>query len=204
MTKNLTTNEFNEAWIASAWKKLTAEIAYKTYNITLPLTAADIASRAITYALKPGMEGTGKLPTSEKHLMCTARMIAKWTIIDAVKKSNKLMEWVSFDDLREDEDGSVEAVSPYEAKHVTQLEREEKNHKEMLEMGRMALGKLDAFLAQKGVSKRDIEIYKARDLYKEPTDVVCAKHSVTPDNLYKIVSVIKSILRKHGRAITQD
>ena len=73
-----------------------------------------------------------------------------------------------------------------------------------MEMGRSALGKLDAFLAMNSVSKRDIEIYKARDLYSEPTDVVCAKHSVTLENLYKIVSVIKSILRKHGRSIIQD
>ena len=73
-----------------------------------------------------------------------------------------------------------------------------------MEMGRSALGKLDAFLAMNSVSKRDIEIYKARDLYSEPTDVVCAKHSVTPENLYKIVSVIKGILRKHGRSIIQE
>ena len=202
MTKNLKTNEFNEAWIASAWKKLTAEIAYKTYNMTLPLTATDIASRAITYVLKPGMEGTGKFPTSEKHLLSTARKIAKWEIIDAIKKSNKMME--STDERTEDDDGTDPELSPYEVKHVLQRYRENNIRKTMIAMGKTALRKLDAFLTQKGVSKRDIEIYKARDLYKEPTDVVCAKHSVTPENLYKIVSVIKSLLRKHGRAITQD
>ena len=74
----------------------------------------------------------------------------------------------------------------------------------MMAMGRAALKKLAHFLSGKGVSKRDIEIFKARDLYSGPTDVVCARHSVTPENLYKIVSVIKSILRKHGRSITQD
>jgi len=87
---------------------------------------------------------------------------------------------------------------------VLQKYRARKNYKEMMAKGRSALGKLDAFLAMNGVSKRDIEIYKARDLYSEPSDVVCARHSVTPENLYKIVSVIKSILRKHGRSITQD
>ena len=65
MIENLTSNTFNEAWIASVWKKLTREVAYKTYNTHLPLTAEDIASKAITYALKPGINGTGEFPTSE-------------------------------------------------------------------------------------------------------------------------------------------
>ena len=204
MTGNLTSNTFNEAWIASAWKKLTKEIAYKTYNLNLPLTAADIASRAITYALKPGIEGTGKFPTSETHLLRTARKIAKWAIIDAVKKANKMPECESTDDTKENDDGTIEEISPYEAKYVAQQFREEKNHRKMMAIGRAALGKLDAFLAMHGVSKRDIKIYKARDLYRHPTDVVCAMHSVTPQNLYKVVSVIKSMLRKHGRSIIQD
>ena len=202
--ENLTSNTFNEAWIASAWKKLTKEIAYKTYNLNLPLTAADIASRALTYTLKPGIEGTGKFPTSETHLLCTARKIAKWAIIDAVKKANKMPECESIDDARENDDGTIEEISPYEAKHVAQQFRAEKNHKEMMETGEAALDKLDAFLTMLGVSKRDIKIYKARDLYRHPTDVVCAMHSVTPQNLYKVVSVIKSMLRKHGRSIIQD
>jgi len=202
MTNSLTPSEFNEAWIASTWEKLTKEIAYKTYNQYLPLAAADIASRAITYALKPGMEGTGKFPTSETHLLRTARKIAKWAIIDAVKKANKLME--STDEKMEDDDGIDQELSPYEVEYVMQQYRAEKNHKEMMEIGKAALNKLDAFLAMNGVSKRDIEIYKARDLYSEPTDIVCAKHSVTPENLYKIVSVIKGILRRHGRSIIQD
>ena len=201
---NLTSNTFNEAWIASVWKKLTREVAYKTYNTHLPLTAEDIASKAITYALKPGIVGTGNFHTSETHLLRTARKIAKWAIIDAIKKANKMLECESTDDLRENNDGTVEDLSLYEVNDVLQKYRARKNYKEMMAKGRLALGKLDAFLAMNGVSKRDIEIYKARDLYSEPTDVVCARHSVTPENLYKIVSVIKSILRKHGRSITQD
>lgn len=204
MIGNLTPNGFNEAWIASAWKKLTKEIAYKTYNLNLPLTADEIASRALTYTLKPGIEGTGKFPTSETHLLRTARKIAKWAIIDAVKKANKMPECESIDDARENDDGTVEDLSLYEVNHLLKQYREENIHKEMMEMGRSALGKLDSFLAMNGVSKRDIEIYKARDLHSKPTAVVCAKHSVTPENLYKIVSVIKGILRKYGRSIVQD
>ena len=204
MIENLTSNTFNEAWIASVWKKLTREVAYKTYNTHLPLTAEDIASKAITYALKPGINGTGEFPTSEKQLLRTARKIAKWAIIDAVKKANKMLECESTDDTRENDDGTIEEISPYEAKHAAQQFREEKNHRNMMAIGRTALNKLDAVLAMNGVSKRDIEIYKARDLYREPTDIVCAKHSVTPENLYKIVSVIKGILRRHGRSIIQD
>ena len=202
MIGDLTSNTFNEAWIASAWKKLTKEIAYKTYNLNLPLTAADIASRAITYALKPRMEGIGKFPISETHLLRTAKKIAKWAIIDAVKKTSKLME--STDEKMEGDGGTDQELSTYEVTYVMQQYRARKNHEEMMEIGEAALKNLDAFLVMNGVSKRDIEIYKARDLYKEPTDVVCARHAVTPENLYKIVSVIKSILRKHGRSIIQD
>ena len=188
MMENLTSNGFNEAWITSTWKKLTKEIAYKTYNLNLHLTAADITSSAITYAIKPGMEGTGEFPASEMHLLRTARKIARWAIIDAVKKANKMPECESTDDTRENDDGTIEEISPYEAKYVAQQFRAEKNHKEMMEIGEAALDKLDAFLTMLGVSKRDIEIYKARDLYRHPTDVVCAMHSVTPQNLYKVVS----------------
>ena len=202
MIGNLTSNTFNEAWIASAWKKLTKEIAYKTYNQYLPLTADDIASRAITYALKPGINETGDFPTSEMQLLRTARKIAKWAIIDAVKKANKLME--STDEKMADDDGIDQELSTYEVTYVMQQHRARKNHRKMMAIGRAALNKLDAFLAMNGVSKRDIEIYKARDLYSEPTDVVCARHSVTPENLYKIVSVIKGILRRQGRSIVQD
>lgn len=202
MTGNLTSNTFNEAWIASAWKKLTKEIAYKTYNQYLPLTADDIASRAITYALKPGINETGDFPTSEMQLLRTARKIAKWAIIDAVKKANKLME--STDEKMADDDGIDQELSTYEVTYVMQQHREDKIRKKIMAKGRSALKKLDAFLTQKGVSKRDIEIYKARDLYSEPTDIVCAKHSVTSENLYKIVSVIKGILRRHGRSIIRD
>ena len=202
MTKNHTNNEFNEAWIRSVLTKLTSEVAYRTYNLNLPLTAEDIASKAIAYALKPMMDGTGMFPTSEKHLLSTARKVAKWAIIDAIKKSNKMME--STDERKEDNDGTDQELSHYEVKHLMEQYREDKIRKKMMAKGRSALKKLDAFLTQKGVSKRDIEIYKARDLYKEPTDAVCAKHSVTSENLYKIVSITKSILRKHGRSIIQD
>ena len=83
----------------------------------------------------------------------------------------------------ENDDGTVEELSPYEVSYVVQQYHERKNHREMMAMGRSALGKLDAFLAMHGVSKRDIEIYKARDLYSQPTNVVCAMHSVTPQSL---------------------
>lgn len=204
MTNNITPSEFNEKWIASVQKKLTKEIAHKTYNMHLPLTAADIAARAITYALKPVTEGTGEFPTSEKHLMCTARKIAKWAISDAIKKAKRTLECESIDDIKKNNDGTVPEFSPHEVAYVMQRYLERKNHREMLAAGRSALRKLDAFLAKMGFSRRDIKIYIARDLYKEPTDVVCAKHSVSPGNLYKIVSVVKDTLRRHGRALLQD
>ena len=202
MTTNLTPDSFNEARIRSALTKLTREVAYRTYNMHLPLAAEDIASKAITYALKPMMDGTGMFPTSEKHLLSTARKVAKWAIIDAIKESKKMME--STDEEKENDDGTAQEDSPYMLKHVWQRYREKKIHKEMMDKGRAALGKLGAFLAKKGVSRRDLAIYKARDLYKEPTDAVCAKHSVTPGNLYKIVSVVKNMLRKHGPSLFRE
>ena len=142
MTKNHTNNEFNEAWIRSVLTKLTSEVAYRTYNLNLPLTAEDIASKAIAYALKPMMDGTGMFPTSEKHLLSTARKVAKWAIIDAIKKSNKMME--STDERKEDNDGTDQELSHYEVKHLMEQYREDKIRKKMMAKGRSALKKLDA------------------------------------------------------------
>ena len=49
----------------------------------------------------------------------------------------------------------------------------------------MSWGRLSEMM-RKNLLSRTSESY---DPYKEPTVAVCARHSVTPGNLYKIVSV---------------
>ena len=199
-----TPTKFNEAWIAPAWKKLTEEVAYKTYSLNLPLAAADIASRAINYALRPGMEGTGMFPTSEKHLFCIAKKIAKWCICKEIKKAKRAIVSYTLDIPEEGKDGERHDNTKAESDYLGRLFRAEECHKDTMELGRLALSKLDGFLARKGVSKRDIDIFKDRVLFAMPTDVACKKHSINPSNLYKIVSVVKKILATKWRELFRE
>ena len=199
-----TPTKFNEAWIAPAWKKLTEEVAYKTYSLNLPLAAADIASRAINYALRPGMEGTGMFPSSEKHLFCIAKKIAKWCICKEIKKAKRAIVSYTLDIPEEGKDGERHDNTKAESNYLGRLFRAEECHKDMMELGRLALSRLDGFLARKGVSKRDIRIFKDRVLLEMQCDDVCRKYSIKPSNLYKIVCVVNGILATKGRALVRE
>ncbi len=196
--------KINEKWIDSTLRKLTKEIAYRTYNMDLPMSAEDIATEAITYAITPALEGKEAFPSSEKHLMRRARMIAKWRIQAAAQKASKMPECKSMDCLLEDEDGTPQEQSSAEVEFVMQHCHEMKHRREMQAQGRLALRRLDDFLHRKGVSRRDIKIYKARSLYQAPTDVVCSKYCISSSNLYKIVCVVNRILSRYGRSLVLD
>ena len=64
----------NEKWIDSTWRKLTKEIAYKTYNMDLPMSTEDIATEAITYAITPALEGKEAFPSVYKKGAHRARL----------------------------------------------------------------------------------------------------------------------------------
>ena len=204
MTKTPDPNKFTEKWIESTWKKLTKEIAYRTYSMDLPISAEDIAANAITYAIMPALEGTGEFPSSEKHLMRRARQAAKWGILKAIQKACRTPAGSSMDYVPEAEDGATQEHSAAEIEYVMQHYYEKKRHNEMLDRGRLALSRLDAFLSGEGVSKRDIKVYKARSLYEAPTDLVCARYGISRSNLYKIVCVINGILSRVGRSLVMD
>lgn len=204
MTKTTDTSKVNEKWIDSTWRKLTKEIAYKTYNMDLPMSAADIAAKAITYAITPALEGKGEFPSSEEHLMRRARMVAKWEILKALQKASRSPECCSFDCVLEDEDGEPQEHSSAEVKSVMENYHADKRRNEMLAQGRLALRRLDDFLHRKGISRRDIEIYKARSLYQKPTDLVCSWYDISSSNLYKIVCVVNRILSRYGRVLVVD
>lgn len=204
MTKTTDSIKVNEKWIDSTLRKLTKEIAYRTYNMDLPMSAEDIATEVITYAITPALEGKEAFPSSEKHLMRRARMIAKWRIQKAAQKASTMPECKSMDYLREDEDGTPQEHSSAEVEYVMQRYHEMTRRIEMLAQGRLALCRLDDFLRRKGVSRRDIEIYKARSLYLKPTDLVCSQYGISSTNLYKIVCVVNQILSRYGRSLVLD
>ena len=204
MTKTTDTSKVNEKWIDSTWRKLTNEIANKTYNMDLPMSAADIAAKAIIYAIKPALEGKGEFPSSEKHLMRRARMVAKWGIQKAIQKASRMPECSSFDCVMEDEECTPREQSSAEVEFVMNNYHADKRRHEMLAQGRLALRRLDDFLHHKGVSRRDIEIYKARSLYQKPTDLVCSWYDISSSNLYKIVCVVNQILSRYGRSLVVD
>lgn len=204
MTKTTDTGKVNEKWIDSTWRKLTNEIANKTYNMDLPMSAADIAAKAIIYAIKPALEGKGEFPSSEKHLMRRARMVAKWGIQKAIQKASRMPECSSFDCVMEDEEGAPREHSLAEVEFVMNNYQADKRRHEMLAQGRLALRRLDDFLHRKGVSWRDIEIYKVRSLYQAPTDLVCSRYGISSSNLYKIVCVVNQILSRYGRSLVHD
>ncbi len=204
MKKMTTPSRFNEKWVESTLKKLTKWIAYKTYNTDLPASPEDIAVEAITYAIMPALEGKTAFPSSEEHLMRRARMIARWRIQQAIQKVAKDPCCESMDDAVEDEDGTPQEHSDAEIEYVMHCYYAKKHHDEMMAQGRQALDRLDAFLSGKGVSKRDIKIYKARSLYEAPTDLVCARYGIWRTNLYEIVCVINGIRSRDGRSLVMD
>lgn len=190
--------------IHRVWTKTVNYIAYKTYRLDLPKTAEDIAAEAIEFALNDKRTTWDDTPSSEKHLFYVAKKVAKWHICTEIKKAKRAIISYELNVLEVGKDGEPLENHKAEAKYLTALFHEEQCHKKMMAKGHMAMSRLDGFLAREGVSSRDIEIYKDRDLYDNPTDLVCAKHSITRENLYKIVSVIKSKLRMHGRSMIQD
>lgn len=204
MKETTDSSKLNEKWVESTLKKLTKWIAYKTYSADLPASPEDIAVEAITYAIMPALEGKTDFPSSEEHLMRRARLIARWRIQQAIQKAAKDPCRDSMDDAVEDEDGTPQEYSAAEIEYSMHCYYEEKHRSEMMALGRQALDRLDAFLSGKGVSKRDIKIYRARSLYEAPTDLVCARYGISRTNLYKIVCVINGILSRDGRSLVMD
>lgn len=194
-------NHNDERIIKRAWAKITHLVERKTHSLALSKTAEDIAAEAIEFAINGKVITWDDLPSAEAHLLRVAKKIANWRICDEIKKAKKTIISYALDDKGENEEREQPELSEAEVKYSEKLFRKECEHAAMMEKGRTALAALDAFLSGKGISERDIRIFKNRCLYNMPTDVVCRKHKVTPTNLHKIVSVIKKILRVDGHLL---
>lgn len=194
----------SDGTINRVWKKIVNYIAYKTYGFDLSKTADDIAAEAIEFALKDKRVIWDDTSSSEKHLVCVAKKVAKWCICKEIKKAQRAIVSYTLDIPEKGNDGEQPENHKAEVNYVMKQYREDQGHKKMMELGRLALSRLDCFLSGKGVSKRDIRIYKDRALYGMPTDDACMKHSVMPSNLYKIVCVVNSILATKGRALVRE
>ena len=190
--------------VKRVWTKTVHLIAYKTHGLTMSKTAEDITAEAIEFALKNKKVTWVDTPASEKHLVAVARKVARWYICKEIKKAKRALVSYELDSLEEGGDGEPLENSKEETDYVGKRYQEDEEHEEIMEKGRMALSRLDGFLAGKGVSPRDISIYKDRALYGMQSDDVCRKHSIKPSNLYKIVCVVNSILASKGSALVSE
>ena len=185
--------------INRVWTKTVHFIAYKTYGLDLSKTAGDIAAEAIEYALKDKKATWNNTSSSEEHLFRVAKKVARWCICKEIDKSKRTHVSYELDSPEEGIDGEPLESSKAETNYVMDCYRAARNYAEMMTKGRLALSRLDGFLAKKGVSPRDI--YKDRVLYGMQTAYVCQKYSIKPSNLYKIICVVNGILAHKGRAL---
>lgn len=205
-TMNKTENQketYNPEWVQSVFKNIAKLVKWWMYSSVIEKTAEEIASSAILYALKPGLTGTGAFPNDKAHLFRTAKKFAKFAFLDEVKKSRKNQN-LSLDDHQVNNEGEEEETSCAETEFVMHDYRARKMHSERMEIGRFALCHLDGFLREHGVSHRDIEVYKDRELFKVPTEVTCSKHDIKAGNLYKIVCIVNQIIERYGKDLIKD
>ena len=186
------------------WFQTVRYIKYKTNGLNLSKTAEDIAAETIEYVIKNKNVTWEDTPTSEKRLAAVARKVAKWHICKEIKKRKHAIVSYELDAPTEGIDVEPLEISKLESDYIKELHYEAQGNTDMKEIGRLALSRLDGFLAKKGVSSRDIRIYKDRTLYMMSTDVACKKHSINPSNLYRIVSVINGILATGGRTLVHE
>ena len=190
--------------INRVWKKIVKDIAYKTHGLDLLKPTGDIAAEAIEFALKDKRVTWDDTSSSEKHLFCVAKKVAKWCICKEIKKAKRAIVSYTLDIPEDGKDGERLDNTKAESNYLGKLFHAEECRKEMMELGRLALSRLDGFLARKGVSEREIRIFKDRVLLEMQCDDVCRKYSIKPSNLYKIVCVVNGILATKGRALVRE
>ncbi|MBO5642638.1 MAG: hypothetical protein J6S51_01310 [Kiritimatiellae bacterium] len=195
--KHTEKNYIQEQIIKKVLLKLTKTLQGKTKNIAKP--CEDIAIEAVSYAIKNKKIAWSNLKTAENHFFYSALIASKWLINTEAKKQKKSLVEYSFNNDIEEEYKDGCCKPSIESKYSFQKYFSDEKDDEFLTVGRKALNKLDKFLTSKGVSQRDIEIYKERELYNIPSNIVKKNHNVSINNLYKIVCVIKRILTEHGQ-----
>jgi hypothetical protein len=203
MSRNTTAGNEIEHVIAKVFKKLTASLdpynTNKIRNTYIFKSFEDIAIEAILYAMKNSKINWSDLASAEEHLFYSARKVSSWVISkELLKVKNSIVQY-TFDSTVKGEENATQNWA--DSKHSLEEFNATKKNDELLAVARYALENLDSFLQSKGVSARNIAIYKAWELNKTPTDEVKEKYSITTSNLYRIVCIINAILHRHGREL---
>jgi hypothetical protein len=192
-------NKAIEKTIENALKKLTTYLNGKTQSIYK--APEDIAIEAILYAIKNNKIDWSNLNSAEKHIFYSGRISSTWIIQSEFRKMKNSLVDFTLNNKSSNDNGD-------EAKeHWSQIEYSyekycsDKKDGEFFNAGRQALNKLDDFLRQKGISERDIAIYKDRVLYNISSIDVRNKYNISASNLYKIVCIINAILSRDGREL---
>lgn len=197
-----TTNEI-EIVIAKVFKKLTASLdpqkCYRLRNAYIFKSFEDIAIEAILYAMKNSKINWDDITSAEQHLYFSAKKSSNWFIHKEFDKAKNSIVQYSFDNTsqggEEPTQNWIDSNYSFDEYNATQKSNE------LLAIGRHALNNLDAFLQSKGISKRDINVYKTWELNKAPTEEVKKKFNITTNNLYRIVCIINATLQRHGHEL---
>jgi hypothetical protein len=200
-TKNNYLNKTLENTIAEVWHKLVLSVADQIKNNDLSKTPCDIVSESISYALKNKKIDWNNKTNAKKHLYYSAKKVCSWIIKNESKKVKRSRVKYTLDTYAKNEEGESVTGSWL----ISKYSHDEywKNHAidNFFITGHLALKKLDSFLAEKGVSERDIGIYKSWELYSVPTAIVTEKYKISTSNLHKIVCTVNKIISRYGREL---
>ena len=190
-----------ESIVEKTWNRLVLSISKKIKNYNLSKTSYDIASEAISYALKNKNIDWNNLATAEKHLYYSAKKNSSWFIKKEVNNVQSSKVKYNLDSYNENKEGELSSENLIISHYSYEEYSKNLEDDEFLSTGHLALKKLDTFLAKKSVSKRDIDIYKSWELYSVPTAIVTEKYKISTSNLHKIVCTVNKIISRYGREL---
>lgn len=201
MPKNAVNDELTqkkEKAIAAVLGKLCGTSKGRT--LIFSKTYDDIALEAISYAANnKGIDWADA--DAEQHLYYTAKKVSGWMASKEKEKAKRSPFHLILKGKNDGDDENQDFLDKVATKHSLEEYKIKQGRTASFALGRDMLGRLNAFLANKGVSKRNIAVYKDWELYKKPTDVVCKEYDIKKSNLYKIICTINAILAQHGRAL---
>ena len=190
-----------ESIVEKTWNRLVLSISKKIKNYNLSKTSYDIASEAISYALKNKNIDWNNFATAEKHLYYSAKKNSSWFIKKEVNNVQSSKVKYNLDSYNENKEGELSSENLIISHYSYEEYSKNLEDDEFLSTGHLALKKLDTFLAKKSVSKRDIDIYKSWELYSVPTAIVTKKYKISTSNLHKIVCTVNKIISRYGKEL---
>ena len=190
-----------ESVVEKTWNRLVLSISKKIKNYNLSKTSYDIASEAISYALKNKNIYWNNFATAEKHLYYSAKKNSSWFIKKEVNNVQSSKVKYNLDSYNENKEGELSSENLIISHYSYEEYSKNLEDDEFFSTGHLALKKLDTFLAKKSVSKRDIDIYKSWELYSVPTAIVTKKYKISTSNLHKIVCTVNKIISRYGKEL---